>query len=434
MLLGIVLHASLPYFTRLLGFEAVWPADDDQSLLLFLVFDFIHAWRMPVFFLLAGFFAHLVLERRAMSMFALDRLKRIGVPLVLFGAVMAVIIPPIWVYGWFGVMSVEVFQDSLKERRDLESSGELIAHLWFLYYLLLMYATLVGLWLLARPWRARALSYLPTLGRRIGDAVYTRIPLLLALAAVVLLIVRGGNESKPVWPLNVPDVLYGTLFFFYGYGLYARRELIDRLRGDDALVVLWSIAATAFFVHLVLLGIIDEASKSGEDPESTAFLGLLNAVFYGASAVVFSVALVGLFERILRSPRPWVRWLADSSYWIYIIHLPVVTSAYVLPRPSRQAGLVEGPDRHQLECGDEVRGGLRRDRVAGDRDVPLPGQVHAAGDAPEREEGPRISGEKLASRPAPLGAAGLVLDGHAEAGQPVPDPVRQVEAPRLPEV
>ena len=124
MLLGILLHASLPYFSRIAGIESFWPADDDQSVLLFLVFDFVHTWRMPVFFLLAGFFAHLVLDRRAMSVFALDRLKRIGVPLVLFGAVMAIIIPPIWVYGWSGVISLEVFQDALKKRQDLDSSGD----------------------------------------------------------------------------------------------------------------------------------------------------------------------------------------------------------------------------------------------------------------------------------------------------------------------
>ena len=76
MLLGIVLHASLPYFSRIGGFESVWPADDDQSVLLFLLFDFIHAWRMPAFFLLAGFFAHLVLARRSTSVFILDRLNR----------------------------------------------------------------------------------------------------------------------------------------------------------------------------------------------------------------------------------------------------------------------------------------------------------------------------------------------------------------------
>ena len=83
------------------------------------------------------------------------------------------------------------------------------------------------------------------------------------LGAVLLLLLRAGNESKPVWPLNLPDVLYGALFFFYGYGLYARRELIDRLREAGTLAVLWAIAVAVFFVHLALIGAIDEMSKSG---------------------------------------------------------------------------------------------------------------------------------------------------------------------------
>ena len=324
MLLGIVLHATLPYFSRLAGFESFWPADDDQSVWMFLVYDFIHIWRMPVFFLLAGFFAHLVLDRRPDSAFAIDRLRRIALPLLVFGAVMAVIVPPIWVYGWFGVISVETFQDALGDRKSLESSGDLVAHLWFLYYLLLMYAVLMALRSLGRLWNARATVRLPR-GRYLGNALYTPIPVLLALAAVFLLVVRGGDESKPIWPLNVPDVLYGMLFFLYGYGLYARRELIDRLRGADMMAVMWSIAIVVFFVHVVLIGVIDDMSKKGGDAETVEFLKLVGAVLYGALAALFSVGLVGLFEVLLRSSRPWVRWLADSSYWIYIIHLPVVT-------------------------------------------------------------------------------------------------------------
>ena len=327
MLLGIVLHATLPYFSRIAEFEFVWPADDDQSILLFLVFDFIHAWRMPTFFLMAGFFAHLVLERRSMSTFALDRLKRIALPLVLFGAVMAVIIPPIWVYGWYGVVSFEAFLDVLEKRQDLGSSGELVGHLWFLYYLLLMYAVLVGFRLLGQLRRARAIvgpAGRTQIGRYIGDAAYTRIPLALMLGAVVLLVLRAGDESKPIWPLNVPDVLYGSLFFFYGYGLYSRRELIERLKRTVTLAALWAIAAAVFFVHLVLLGAMDEASKQGVEDDALKLLWLIGTVFYGASAVLLSVGLVGLFERIMQSPLAWVRWLADSSYWIYIVHLPVV--------------------------------------------------------------------------------------------------------------
>ena len=324
MLLGIVLHATLPYFSRLGGIEAFWPADDDQSVLLFLVFDFIHIWRMPVFFLLAGFFAHLVLERRPDSTFVMDRLRRIVLPLLLFGPVMAVIVPPIWIYGWSGVISLETFRDVLAERPNLESSGDLVAHLWFLYYLLLMYGALMVIRFLGRIWNARTTAQLP-LGRYLGNAVYTPAPLLLALGAVLLLVLGGGNESKPIWPLNVPDVLYGMLFFFYGYGLYARRQLIDRLRGADMMAVMWSIAIVVFFVHIVLIGVIDDMSKKGGDAETVGLLKLIGGVLYGALAAVFSVGLIGFFELVLRSPRPWVRWLADSSYWIYIIHLPVVT-------------------------------------------------------------------------------------------------------------
>ena len=328
MLLGIALHATLPYFSRLAGFEFVWPADDDQSVALFLVFDFIHTWRMPTFFLLAGFFAHLVLDRRATSAFALDRLKRIGLPLVLFGAVMAIIIPPIWVYGWYGNLSLEIFQDVLRDRQDLDSSGDLVAHLWFLYYLLLMYAALLAFRWLGGLWRIRAITP-PVgrlwLGRYVGGTVYAHLPVLLIVGAVLLILLRAGDEAKPIWPLNMPDVLYGALFFFYGYGLYARRELIDKLRERDTLAVVWIVAAVVFFVHLALLGAIDETTKSGGAAASLEALDLANSIFYGASAVLFTLGFVGLFERVLRSPRAWVRWLADSSYWIYILHLPVVT-------------------------------------------------------------------------------------------------------------
>ena len=328
MLLGIVLHATVPYFSRLYEFEFIWPADDDQSVLLALVFDFIHSWRMPVFFLLAGFFAHLVLDRRSTSMFVIDRLKRVALPLVLFGAVMAVIIPPIWLYGWSGSFSLETFRGVLADRQDLDSSGDLIAHLWFLYYLLLMYAALIALRALGVPCRLLRIvrpAWWPSACKRLGDAVYARTPLLLALGAVLLLVLRAGNEAKPIWPLNMPDVLYGSLFFLYGYGLYARRELVDRLRGDGALAALLSIGIVTYCVHLVLLGVIDGMTKSGGDTESIEFLRLLDAVFYGFAAVLFSVGLVGLFERVLQLPGQWVRWLADSSYWIYIMHLPVVT-------------------------------------------------------------------------------------------------------------
>ena len=343
MLLGIALHGALPYFSRMSGFEHYWPADDDQSLPLAVMFDFIHTWRMPTFFLLAGFFAHLVLSRRPTRAFITDRLKRIGLPLVLFGAVMAVVLPPIWIYGWTGALSLDTFKNVLADRQDLNSSGDLVAHLWFLYYLLLMYAALLALRESSAVW-SRCMVIAPSVARasstsksRFLDAVYTRMPLLLLLGAVALLLLREGNESKPLWPLNVPDVLYGMLFFLYGYGLYARRDLVEKLKGAGTLGVLWGAATTMYLVHLGLVGAIDDASSRGEASDT---LRVIESVFYGAASVLFSIGFVGLFERILTFPRPWVRWLADSSYWIYIIHLPVVAfMTFYLAHLDRQGWL-----------------------------------------------------------------------------------------------
>ena len=343
MLLGIVLHATLPYISRLAEFEHIWPADDDQSVVLFVVFDFIHIWRMPTFFLMAGFFAHLVLTRQTTSAFVRNRLKRIALPLVLFGAAMAVLVPLIWVYGWYGILTLESLAGWMTETPDLESSGELVAHLWFLYYLLLMYAALVAVRLLAGRWKQLSLMRLgglATLGRVSERTVYTRLPLLLAAGAVLLLIAQAGDESKPLWPLNWPDVIYGALFFFYGYGLYTRRDLIERIRGTATLATLWMAATAGYVLHLALIGAMDEIWRAGGGAEAIAGLQLADTLVYGVLAALFSMGLIGLFERFLRAPRPWIRWLADSSYWIYIIHLPVVTMlTFYLAHLDRQGSL-----------------------------------------------------------------------------------------------
>ena len=138
MFLGILLHGSLTYFSQLFSMELFWPADNDQSLNLALLFDFIHTWRMPTFFLLAGFFAHLVIERKHFFYFFRDRLKRILLPLLIFGPIMALVLPAIWLYGWKGYFSFGLVQEVVQNTNDLGSSGELIGHLWFLYYLSIM--------------------------------------------------------------------------------------------------------------------------------------------------------------------------------------------------------------------------------------------------------------------------------------------------------
>ena len=171
---------------------------------MFFVFHFIHAWRMPIFFLLAGFFAHLVLDRRGMRYFLKDRGVRIGLPLVFFAPLIAISVPLIWSYGLTGQ-----FTDPTGFKSEFHS--ESLAHLWFLYYLCLLYPCLIAI--------RTIFKYLPynhLMKTVISSVMYTRIPVMLFILACILFAIRDqSGESKPIWPVNIPDLTYLALFFVY---------------------------------------------------------------------------------------------------------------------------------------------------------------------------------------------------------------------------
>jgi peptidoglycan/LPS O-acetylase OafA/YrhL len=59
---------------------------------------------------------------------------------------------------------------------------------------------------------------------------------------------------------------------------------------------------------------------------------LLASVLQPAYAWAISLGLIGLFSRFCSRPSPLVSWLADASYWMYIVHPPVVMVAQMIVR------------------------------------------------------------------------------------------------------
>ncbi|MEM1330123.1 MAG: acyltransferase family protein [Planctomycetota bacterium] len=78
MLLGLVLHAALAY----IGMG--WPVSDEPTVpMLGAIVAIIHGFRMPLFFLLSGFFAAMLLRRRGLRGLLKHRIARIAVPLAI---------------------------------------------------------------------------------------------------------------------------------------------------------------------------------------------------------------------------------------------------------------------------------------------------------------------------------------------------------------
>src|SRR5688572_10278032 len=83
MRLGLVLHSAVSYVVFPLG--PAWPYKDPNTSTLFDILVFvIHLFRMPVFFVAAGFFGALLMERGGPGAFFANRVKRVLLPLALF--------------------------------------------------------------------------------------------------------------------------------------------------------------------------------------------------------------------------------------------------------------------------------------------------------------------------------------------------------------
>src|SRR6218665_1535574 len=83
LLLGGVLYSVMSFIAS--PVIPIWiVADNDPSAVMAVVFFFTHLFRMAAFFLIAGYFAHLLLERRGTWGFVKNRAIRIAAPPAIF--------------------------------------------------------------------------------------------------------------------------------------------------------------------------------------------------------------------------------------------------------------------------------------------------------------------------------------------------------------
>ena len=139
LLSGIALHATMPFLAGLKG----WVTTETPSDTLAAVWYVIHMFRMPVFFLIAGFFARMMLERRGLKGFIKDRSKRILLPLVV--GLPAVLLLSVIAYVLAALatgVDLQALRASAQQQGAASGAQPAInlGHLWFLYYLIIFYA------------------------------------------------------------------------------------------------------------------------------------------------------------------------------------------------------------------------------------------------------------------------------------------------------
>lgn len=320
LLLGVVLHALMAYMP---GAQYFWLVSDTSSTLAAnLGFYWIHLFRMTTFFLLAGYFGRLLFERFGALGFARDRLRRIVVPLIAGWPIVmfAITIPLIWL-AWIkggGSLPQEPAPGPKFTPDDFP-----LAHLWFLYLLSGFYAAALFVRTLLRYFDPRGR------GGRLVDGVL-RIAmgpwaaLLLGLPVAFALFQHPGwyawfgipTPDRSLVP-NLPAVVGFGFAFTVGWCLQRQRELLERVVRHRYMHLALALAATTGC--LVLIGERSPAAPSPQDLRTAVY-----AFGYGVAGWAWSLALIGLALKHASGYSAARRYLADASYWVYLVHLPLI--------------------------------------------------------------------------------------------------------------
>jgi hypothetical protein len=272
-------------------------------------------------------------------------LKRVAVPLLLFGPVVLLMIPVGLMLGAlpYGLEEqLAAFEqppagapagaDALSDAR----AGDAIvnfAHLWFLYYLLIFYTLALLLRAAVHAVDARG-AVRGACDRVIALAMRgVWAPVLIAAPIAVYL---WRTETWAEWlGLPAPIALLPSPTALIGYGVpFALGWLLHRqlplLLGLQKVWVWYFAAAVALTVLcLEIIGVTPRwagPTLAGNDR-------VLYTAAYTIGMWCWVLAFVGAALRFLSNPHPATRYLADASYWIYLMHMTTVLFFVTLLRP-----------------------------------------------------------------------------------------------------
>ena len=317
MLLGVVRHAAMSYEPTV--FEG-WPYKDAQAdVLIHWVIVFIRVFQLPIFFVIAGFFAAYLVQARGVGGFLRHRWSRLGVPfLVAWPVIAGTMYLVVQFAAQFNSIPPTYTMDDLTTTLALRY---LFMHLWFLYHLMILCVVASGVRLLVvripEGVRVRALDLCERMLHQGGIVV-------LALVAGVILHRMHSWEidyyAGPFPPLRML-VLWG-LFFAFGWLLFCRRETLEGFKRPA-----WPLLAAGIACFFLNRFFADAGCHAGPDRACTGTSEAhhLGAVaFLGFSMWFMAYGLIGLFLRYMDKPSFRWRYMADASYWIYIVHVPFV--------------------------------------------------------------------------------------------------------------
>jgi glucans biosynthesis protein C len=335
--------------------------------------EWLHSFRMPLFFIISGFFGRMMLEKHGASRYFARRWYRIGIPLVI--GMFTVV--PVWSLSRDALLSMlgtggSPRSGALTANSDLDRnpagrpspggpSGRQFGgrpmppgpfgppadgfserlfgararffhlnHLWFLWYLL-VFATV------APPLMKVVAIVVQRISGSSADRLGVRVlqlglaPLALGAIAAPALMLTGGTFG---WSLGMPESIFRAFpdfllhfdrtmpgyFVFYvaGWWLHRTREALPSIAER------WLSFLVAGTLAFVVSTRLSDTYVRRPDVAHYALLRWGGYTLYCIASAATGFAFLGFFLKYLDKPSATWRYLADTALWVYLVHPPLV--------------------------------------------------------------------------------------------------------------
>lgn len=326
MLLGIPFHISLIYSSHQWHVNSLAPSG-----WLTLFNDFIHAFRMQVFFVISGYFSYMLFLRYPRKRWWKVRVERVGIPMLT--AIPLLTLPQFIMLqhvkgtagNWHALSWYEKYNTLV---------WDLISHLWFL--LVLMILTTLGLVIFNKSGREKGKGvsrYFASLTLGKLSFVFLLLGVLYAALRRAIFMIYPPLLSDGLFNFAVMQTLFYLPFFLLG-ALAFKHEKIKALFTTPSPGCA-AAAALAFGAYL-----LNQRFGNGDawlyETESviTMLMGLwmVNVVF-------------ALGHRLLNFKSSRVTYFVNASLFIYLVHHPLTLffGAYITPHiASNTLGFITG--------------------------------------------------------------------------------------------
>lgn len=303
MLLGIPYHVALCYRP---GEDWIVRTGEGMPGMALLA-QLIHLFRMPAFFLIAGYFAAMLLARRAPGTWLRRRVKRLGLPFV------ATILTLVPLLNLACELSTLPYAEALQSFRDnaATSGGYWVRHLWFI--IVLLYCSAIAA---AVVWFVPATAQ-GTLSPRTDALLARHLPLVLLATAMVVGLWQGAAVEA---------------FWDWGFATNLYQQI---LRIDEFIAYLPYFALGCLLQRMPAV----QARFGRLDPTvlAIAIIGTAASIIWGSSVhpatgrFIATFAALGWTQVLVAGARTWfdrpspgVTAVTEAAFAIYLFHMPIV--------------------------------------------------------------------------------------------------------------